>query len=236
MSHYTYMLKVKEPTDARVLYIGVRTCKAQPELDGAYLGSCKPLKAWIKDNGADKVEKIILGRWPTREEAMLHEILLHDCFDVGRNQEFWNRAKQIATGFDTAGTTHEAYNKGMTWTEEQRKAQSERLKGRIVPDETRRKISLAQKGRKMPEERRLKFVGKKASPETLKKLRESHLGQTAWNKGQQFSEESKQKMSAARIGKSPWNKGKSFSEESKQKMSEAAKMRSRSRNEKGRFV
>jgi hypothetical protein len=88
----------------------------------------------------------------------------------------------------------------------------------------------------MPEERRLKFVGKKASPETLEKLRTSHLGQKAWNKGQQFSEESKQKMSVARIGKSPWNKGKSFSEESKQKMSEAAKMRSRSRNEKGRFV
>lgn len=99
MNHYTYMLKVKEPTDARALYIGVRTCKAEPELDSAYLGSCKPLKAWIKDNGADKVEKIILARWATREEALSHEILLHDCFDVGRNQEFWNRAKQTSDKF-----------------------------------------------------------------------------------------------------------------------------------------
>jgi hypothetical protein len=230
------MLKVKEPTDARTLYIGVRTCKSQPELDGSYLGSCKPLKEWIKANGSDKVEKIILARWATREEAMLHEILLHDCFDVGRNQEFWNRAKQIATGFDTAGTTHEAYNKGMTWTDEQKKAQSERLKGRVIPDETRRKISLAHKGRKMPEERRLKMIGKTASPETLEKLRTSHLGQKAWNKGKKFSEESKQKMSAARIGKSPWNKGKKFSEESKQKMSESAKLQTRERNEKGQFV
>ena len=236
MRHYTYMLKVKEPTDARTLYIGVRTCKSQPELDGSYLGSCKPLKEWIKANGSDKVEKIILARWATREEAMLHEILLHDCFDVGRNQEFWNRAKQIATGFDTAGTTHEAYNKGMTWTDEQKKAQSERLKGRVIPDETRRKISLAHKGRKMPEERRLKMIGKTASPETLEKLRTSHLGQKAWNKGKKFSEESKQKMSAARIGKSPWNKGKKFSEESKQKMSESAKLQTRERNEKGQFV
>lgn len=236
MRHYTYMLKVKEPTDARMLYIGVRTCKAQPELDSAYLGSCKPLKAWIRDNGADKVEKTILARWATREEALSHEILLHDCFDVGRNPEFWNRAKQIAAGFDTAGTTHVGFNKGMKWTEEQRKAQSERLKGRLVSDETRRKISLAQKGRKMPEERRLKHVGKKASPETLKKLRESHLGQTAWNKGKPFSEESRKKMSAAKLGFIPWNKGKEFSEESKRKMSEAAKMRFRTRNEKGQFV
>lgn len=99
MSHYTYMLKVKEPTDARSLYIGVRTCKTQPELDSAYLGSCKPLKEWIKLNGADKVEKIILSRWPTREDALSHEILLHNCFDVGRNDEFWNQARQTSERF-----------------------------------------------------------------------------------------------------------------------------------------
>ena len=236
MRHYTYMLKVKEPTDARTLYIGVRTCKSQPELDESYLGSCKTLKEWIKANGSDKVEKIILARWATREEALSHEILLHDCFDVGRNQEFWNRAKQISTGFDTAGTTHEAYNKGMTWTDEQKKAQSERLKGRVVPEKTRRKISLAQKGRTMPEERRLKFVGKKASPETIERLRVSHLGQTAWNKGVSLTEEHRAKLSAAKIGFIPWNKGKTFTEESKRKMSEAAKRQSRQRNEKGQFL
>jgi hypothetical protein len=236
MNHYTYVLKVKEPTDARALYIGVRTCKAQPELDSTYLGSCKPLKAWIKNNGADKVEKIILARWATREEALSHEILLHDCFDVGRSQEFWNRAKQIATGFDTAGTTHVGYNKGMKWTDEQRKAHSERIKGRVVSDETRKKIALAQKGRKMPEERRLKFVGKKASPETIEKLRVSHLGQTAWNKGALLTAEHRAKLSAAKIGFIPWNKGKTFTEESKRKMSEAAKRQSRQRNEKGQFL
>lgn len=99
ISHYTYMLTIKEPTDARSLYIGVRTCKTQPELDVSYLGSCKPLKSWIKANGADKVEKIILSRWPTREEAMVHEVLLHGCFDVGRSQEFWNQARQTSARF-----------------------------------------------------------------------------------------------------------------------------------------
>jgi hypothetical protein len=236
MSHYTYMLKIQEPTDTRWLYIGVRTCKGQPELDTAYLGSCRPLKEWINVNGADKVEKIILSRWPTRKEALSHEILLHDCFDVGRNGEFWNRAKQVAYGFDTTGVSHEGYNKGMKWTAEQRAAHSERQKGRVVSEETRMKIRLAQIGRPVPEERRLKHVGKKASEATRQKLRESHLGQVAWNKGLPFSEEAKAKMSAAKAGKAPWNKGRSFSEDTKRKMSEAAKKRCMARNEKGQFV
>ena len=127
--------------------------------------------------------------------------------------------------FDTAGTSHEAYNKGMKWTAEQRAAQSERLKGRVVSAETRMKIRLAQAGRPVPEERRLKLVGKKASEATRQKLREAHLGQAAWNKGLTFSDEAKAKMSAAKIGKTPWNKGRPFSEEAKRKMSEAAKKR-----------
>ena len=236
MNHYTYMLTVKSPADSRRLYIGVRSCKGDPEQDVRYMGSCKPMKAWMKTQPEGCVEKMILARWVSRTEALEHEILLHDCFDVGMNPEFWNQAKQTLVGFDTAGTTHEAYNKGMKWTDEQRAAHSEKLKGHIVTKETREKISAIHKGRKMPEERRLKLVGKKASPETLKKLRESHLGQSAWNKGKTFSEESKQKMSAARVGVSPWNKGKTASEESKLKMSEAAKRRSRNRNEKGQFL
>jgi hypothetical protein len=236
MNHYTYMLAVKNPTDARRFYIGVRTCKSVPEDDVGYLGSCKPLKAWLLDNGRDCAEKIILARWPSRQEALEHEILLHDCFDVGRNEEFWNRAKQVAKGFDTTGVSHEAYNKGMRWTEEQRLAQSERLKGRVVSEKTRMKIRLAQKGRPMPEAQRLKLIGKKASAETKQKLRDSHLGQIAWNKGIPPSDEAKAKMSAARIGKSPWNKGKTFSEDAKRKMSEAAKGRCKARNEKGQFI
>ncbi len=237
MNHYTYMLTVKNPADARRLYIGVRSCKVQPEQDVRYFGSCRPMKAWMKTQEEGCVEKIILARWPSRAEALEHEIFLHECFDVGVNPEFWNRAKQRVKGFDTAGTTHEAYNKGMTWTDEQKAAHSARLKGRVVAPETKAKISAAQKGRKMPEERRLKLIGKKASPETLKKLRESHLGIPAWNKGKPFSEAARQKMSAARMGVAPWNKGKQFSEESRQKMREAAKRRaSRARNEKGQFV
>jgi hypothetical protein len=230
------MLTVNSPVDIRRFYVGVRSCKVEPEQDVKYLGSCRPMKAWMKTQPVGCVEKMVLSRWESRAEALAHEILLHDCFDVGANPEFWNRAKQTAVGFDTAGTTHVGYNKGMTWTDEQKAAQSIRLKGRVITPETRAKISAAQKGRKMPEERRLKFVGKKASPETLKKLRESHLGQTAWNKGKPPSEETRNRLSVARLGVTPWNKGKTASEESKLKMSEAAKRRSKNRNEKGQFL
>ena len=170
MSHYTYMLKVKEPTDARALYIGVRTCKAEPELDSAYLGSCKPLKAWIKDNGADKVEKIILGRWSTREEAMLHEILLHDCFDVGRNQEFWNRAKQTATGFDRTGAEQVPWNKGVKSSPEARLKQSIGMQAWLAK---LRKLGLPHwaVGRESPNK------GKKMSEESKRKLSEARSGQ-----------------------------------------------------------
>jgi len=171
MNHYTYMLKVKEPTDARSLYIGVRTCKTQPELDAAYLGSCKSLKEWIKTNGADKVEKIILSRWPTREEALAHEIFLHDCFEVNRNDEFWNKAKQTAIGFDRSGATQVPWNKGVKASVEHRAKISAGLrrsidalvalnvphwntgkqspnKGKTAPVEVREKISAARLGKR----------------------------------------------------------------------------------------
>ncbi|KKR69696.1 MAG: hypothetical protein UU10_C0007G0002 [Parcubacteria group bacterium GW2011_GWF1_40_6] len=47
----------------------------------------------------------------------------------------------------------------------------------IISEETRKKMSLAKLGK------RSRRIGFKASKETLIKLRESHLGQKAWNKG-----------------------------------------------------
>lgn len=215
MRHYTYMLKVKEPTDARTLYIGVRTCKSQPELDESYLGSCKPLKEWIKANGSDKVEKIILSRWPTREEALSHEILLHDCFDVGRNQEFWNRAKQRSKLFDTTGVS--PWSKGI----------------KLPPERAAfmRQLAIGNQNRK----------GAKHTPEAIEKNRLAHLGKSYHNTP--HTEESKLKMSIAKIGKrssvetefkpghTSWNKGVSPSEETRKKISMSLKLRNQERNQ-----
>ena len=43
--------------------------------------------------------------------------------------------------------------------------------------------------------------------ETLKKISESHKGQTAWNKGKKMSDEAKKRMSESAKGRVPWNKG-----------------------------
>jgi hypothetical protein len=215
VSHYTYMLKVKEPTDARVLYIGVRTCKAQPERDSAYFGSCKPLKAWIKSNGANKVEKIILSRWPTREEALSHEVLLHECFDVGRNPEFWNRAKQRTKMFDTTGVS--PWNKGT----------------KLPPDRVEFMRQLA-KGNTY---RR----GTKHTAEALEKNRLAHIGKSYHNTP--HTEESKLKMRIAKKGQrssvetefkpglTPWNKGLPVPLETRKKISDSLKLRNLQRKQ-----
>jgi hypothetical protein len=62
--------------------------------------------------------------------------------------------------------------------------------------------------------------GKKASPETIAKLRESHLGQVAWNKGKKGSTSGWPK---GELRGKTWNKGISAPAEVRKKMSEAKK-------------
>lgn len=99
MNHYTYMIVLKQPSDQRKYYIGARSCKVKPDDDVGYFSSCEPLKEWIKQNGASHVEKMILAPWPSREDALEHEKLLHQWFDVDKNSTYWNRAKQTSSKF-----------------------------------------------------------------------------------------------------------------------------------------
>jgi group I intron endonuclease len=46
-------------------------------------------------------------------------------------------------------------------------------------------------------------LGVRATPETIKKLRESHLGQEPWNRGKKASKEARRKMSKAHEGRKP---------------------------------
>ena len=97
MNHYTYFLTAKEPFNGMKYYIGVRSCKSNPEED-KYMGSSKIIK-----RNKVAVDKHILATWNSRKEAVSHEILLHECFDVALNKEFFNQAIQTSTGFDTTG-------------------------------------------------------------------------------------------------------------------------------------
>ena len=110
MHHYTYFLTTKEPFNGMKYYIGVRSCKVNPEED-KYLSSSKVIK-----RNKIAVDKHILATWNTRQEAISHEILLHDCFDIAVNPKFFNQAKQTSVGFDTAGTV--GHNTGKKHTAE----------------------------------------------------------------------------------------------------------------------
>jgi hypothetical protein len=138
MNHYTYFLTAKEPFNGMKYYIGVRSCKVNPEED-KYLGSSRVIK-----RNKITVDKHILATWDTRQEAISHEILLHDCFDIAKNKEFFNQAKQTCVGFDTTGMpSHQT--------------------GKPLSLEAKQKISIANSGRKHSEESKqiksIKMVG-----------------------------------------------------------------------------
>jgi hypothetical protein len=200
MYHYTYMLEVKNPTDSRFRYIGVRSCDVPPEED-VYFGSCRPFKKWQSEHGTNYIEKIILARWGSRKDALSHEILLHDCFDVGRNPEFWNQAKQKVIGFDTTG---------VPLSQEAKLKKSLKTKGRPKSPEHREKIRAALKGKPKSEEHKRKVsVTKTGMPSPMKGK--------SMGKGRPKSEEHKAKIGAA-------NRGKKRSPEICQKYSEAQKL------------
>jgi hypothetical protein len=105
----------------------------------------------VRENGEVSLSKEILAVFNTRTEAVAHEVQLHDKFCVATNPEFFNRAKQKTTGFDTTGcfgprngTRHTddakqknriahlgrpAWNKGVKMPKEFGEAVSKRQKG-----------------------------------------------------------------------------------------------------------
>jgi hypothetical protein len=196
MYHYTYMIDVKNHTDERCRYIGVRSCSVKPDQD-FYFGSCRPFKKWQASNGTDGLVKTVLAWWPNREQALKHEILLHDIFDVGRSKEFWNQAKQKATGFDTTGVQisddgklkRSVKTKGVPKSEEHKAKIKQALLGKPKSAEHRKKVSMAKagkpsplrglsigKGRPKSAEHKAKIgaanKGKKRTPEVCAKLSE----------------------------------------------------------------
>jgi hypothetical protein len=189
MNHYTYFLTAKEPFNGMKYYIGVRSCKNSPEED-KYLGSSKVIK-----RNKIAVDKHILATWDSRKEAVSHEILLHDCFNVAVNKEFFNQALQTAVGFDTLGMlspmkgkkhTTETIDKmresKLNQSFETRQKISNTLKGHVAwnkgispTDDAKYKMSQAKLGKICSIEHRLNISKAKSniSEETRKKLSDS---------------------------------------------------------------
>lgn len=103
MYHYVYRITNKQLNKH---YYGVRTTKIQPkdDLGHKYFSSSRD-KDFITDQKTNpmnyryKVVKI----FNKRDDATQYEVLLHEMFDVGVNESFYNRSKQTAVGFDRTG-------------------------------------------------------------------------------------------------------------------------------------
>lgn len=174
MNHYTYLIKHKY---SEMKYIGVRSCECNPE-DDNYWGSSN----YLPEDVSDVCEKIILKLFNTREEAMQHEIDLHNKYDVAVNEEYWNKAKATSTGFNRLGTTFKQTPEAIA---KMKKGIKKRFDAGNVyrhTEESKTKISQANKG-------------KKRSQEYIEYAREKATGVI-------FSEDRKRKMSESQVGKS----------------------------------
>lgn len=97
MNHYTYIIQ-SNTTSMR--YIGVRSCKCDPVKDTSYWGSSKHLPKDVTITHT----KLIIKQFSTRREAVEHEVYLHRVNNVALSGEFYNKANQKTSGFDTSGT------------------------------------------------------------------------------------------------------------------------------------
>ena len=187
MYHYTYLIENKLNGKK---YIGVRSSQNDPNTD-FYWSSSKSLKHEINLIGRDNFRKIILDIFDTRKEAVYNEIELHKFYDVGNNPNFYNKAKQTSTGFDTTGISSPL--KGVAKTPEQKKKQSNIMK-------------LKSKGKNNA------MYGKTHSNKTKKliseKLKGLLVGERNGRFGVTLTSDTKQKISIKNKGKRPTDETK----------------------------
>lgn len=101
--HYVYEITHIETNKK---YIGSRTSKTSPENDlGIKYFSSSRDKDFVTDQkqNPQNYKYKVLKIFDTREAANLHEILLHNEYDVGINEEYYNRAKSPNGRFASSG-------------------------------------------------------------------------------------------------------------------------------------
>lgn len=167
--HYTYKISFTHNlSDPRKFYYGSRSCTCLPEDDIKYISSCKSLKQFIQEHENINFTKEILAYFVDRHSAIQHEIELHNEFDVAKNPEFFNQAKQTSIGFCTAGMP--APNKGIPHSAETKQKMHKSHVGIPKSEEFKKNLSKSKKGK--PNGR----IGKKHSEESKAKTSQTKRG------------------------------------------------------------
>lgn len=200
--HYVYRITNLELNKH---YYGCRTSKIDPKLDlGTKYYSSSSDKDFVKDQkeNPQKYNYKVIKIFDKREDAVKLEIKLHNKFNVGVNESFYNRSKQTSVSFDTTGISPTVNNRIKT---------SERTKGTRLSEEQKKKISDSLKG-------------KRHTPERIQKTKESLIGLTPWNKGIACTEEQKKKISDSLKGEKNVRFGTKHSLETIDKMKKPKKI------------
>lgn len=89
-------------------YYGKRSCKIEPKFDLGKKYFSSSTDAQFKEDqliNPNHYKYKIVQKFNFVEEALQREIKLHNIFDVAKNDNFYNKAKQTSLGFDTTGVT-----------------------------------------------------------------------------------------------------------------------------------
>lgn len=142
-NHYVYRItNIKELKH----YYGTRSCNGFPSEDlGIKYFSSSSDKNFILDQKTNPHHYTykIIRIYNSREEALKLEIKLHNKFDVGINESFYNLAKQTSTGFDTTGRKYKH-------SEETKRLISLGNLGKTISKEQKERLSRAKLGLKSP--------------------------------------------------------------------------------------
>ena len=112
MKKYNYVYRITN-NKLNKHYIGARSSNIEPHLDlGVKYFSSSSDKEFKQDQIDNKTNYsyYIIDIFATREESINLEVYLHDKYNVGINESFYNKCKQTSTKFDTTGLS---FNKGM---------------------------------------------------------------------------------------------------------------------------
>ncbi len=216
ISIYHYVYRITNLVENKHYY-GKRSSKIHPKHDiGVKYFSSSKDRNFIADQKSNpqNYKYKIIRRFENSKSALEFEVLLHNKFDVGRNVNFYNRAKQTSSGFDTTGTT------GIPWSDDRKLEYSKRLKGISTgPQSIERRMvqSARQTGKKqskprtpeMREAQRQRILGTKQSESAKEAKRHAMLGmkREPWSEERKEQKRQQMKLSAPLVGKEIWNDG-----------------------------